>query len=80
MTSLTCGIYKNEMEDGSFTLTRDEQMSYIKIEARRGKSAIEIGSECLSGMQFYPIYGYEISTMDELLLATSTCSEGLWNV
>ena len=30
------------MADGAFTLTRDEQVTYIKIEARRGKSAIEI--------------------------------------
>ena len=30
------------MADSAFTLTRDEQVTYIKIEARRGKSAIEI--------------------------------------
>ena len=30
------------MADGAFTLTRDEQVTYIKIEARRGKSATEI--------------------------------------
>ena len=35
-------IYKTVMADGVFTLTRDEQVTYIKIEARRGKSAIEI--------------------------------------
>ena len=36
------GIYKIVMVDGAFTLTLDEQVTYIKIEARRGKSAIEI--------------------------------------
>ena len=30
------------MADGVFTLTCNEQVTYIKIEARRGKSAIEI--------------------------------------
>ena len=30
------------MADGEFTLKRDEQVTYIKIEARRGKSMIEI--------------------------------------
>ena len=35
-------IYKTVMADGAFTLTRDEQVTYIKIEARRGKSAIEV--------------------------------------
>ena len=30
------------MVDGAFTLMRDEQVTYIKIEARLGKSAIEI--------------------------------------
>ena len=30
------------MADGMFTLMRDEQVTYIKIEARRGKGAIEI--------------------------------------
>ena len=35
-------IYKTVMADSAFTLTRDEQVTYIKIEARRGKSAIEI--------------------------------------
>ena len=35
-------IYKTVMADGAFTLTRDEQVTYIKIEARRGKSATEI--------------------------------------
>ena len=30
------------MADGTFTLTPEEQVTYIKIEARRGKSAIEI--------------------------------------
>ena len=30
------------MADGAFTLTSDEQVTYIKIEARRGKSVIEI--------------------------------------
>ena len=34
-------IYKTVMADGAFTLTRDEQVTYIKIEARRGKNAIE---------------------------------------
>ena len=43
MTSHKYGvIYKTVMADGPFTLTRDEQVTYIKIEARRGKSAIEI--------------------------------------
>ena len=35
-------IYKTVMTDGVFTLTRDKQLTYIKIEARRGKSTIEI--------------------------------------
>ena len=35
-------IYKTVMADGAFTLTRDKQVTYIKIEARWGKSAIEI--------------------------------------
>ena len=35
-------IYKTVMVDGAFTLMRDEQITYIKIEGRRGKSAIEI--------------------------------------
>ena len=35
-------IYKTVMADGAFTLTHDKQVTYIKIEARRGKSAIEI--------------------------------------
>ena len=35
-------ICKTVMGDGAFTLTCDEQVTYIKIEARRGKSAIEI--------------------------------------
>ena len=30
------------MADGAFTLTHDKQVTYIKIEARRGKRAIEI--------------------------------------
>ena len=30
------------MVDGAFMLTRDKQVTYIKIEARRGKSTIEI--------------------------------------
>ena len=30
------------MADGAFTPTCDERVAYIKIEARRGKSAIEI--------------------------------------
>ena len=34
--------YKTAMADGTFTLTRSEQVTYIKIEARRGKSVIEI--------------------------------------
>ena len=35
-------IYKTVMADGAFTLTCDEQVTYIKIETRRGKSVIEI--------------------------------------
>ena len=35
-------IYKTVMADGAFTLTQDEQVTYIKDDARRGKSAIEI--------------------------------------
>ena len=35
-------IYKTVMADGAFTLTHDEQVTYIKIETRRGKSTIEI--------------------------------------
>ena len=35
-------IYKTVMVDGAFTLTCDEQVTHIKIEVRRGKSAIEI--------------------------------------
>ena len=35
-------IYKTVMADGAFTPTRNEQVTYIKIEARRGKSAKEI--------------------------------------
>lgn len=30
------------MAEGAFTLTREEQIAYIKVEARRGKSASEI--------------------------------------
>ena len=47
-------IYKTVMEDGVFTRTHDEQVTYIKIEARRDNSAIkiqktvkEVGSEFL---------------------------------
>ena len=35
-------IYKTVMADGAFTLMLDEQVTYINIEARRGKRAIEI--------------------------------------
>ena len=43
MTSLKYDvIYKTVIADGAFKLTRDEQGTYIKIEAKRGKSAIEI--------------------------------------
>ena len=35
-------IYKTVMEDIAFTLTCYEQVTCIKIEARRGKSVIEI--------------------------------------
>ena len=35
-------IYKTVIGDGAFTLTRDEQVTYIKIEVSWGKSAIEI--------------------------------------
>ena len=35
-------IYKTVMADGAFTLTHDKQITYIKIEARRGKSTTEI--------------------------------------
>ena len=35
-------IYKTVMADGAFKLTRDKQVTYIKIEARRHKSVIEI--------------------------------------
>ena len=35
-------IYKTVMADSAFTLTRDEQVTYIKIEPRQGKSMIEI--------------------------------------
>ena len=38
MTSFT----KPVMVDGAFMLTRYEHVTYIKIEARRGKSAIKI--------------------------------------
>ena len=34
-------IYKTVMAHGVFTLTRDEQVTYIKNEARRGKSMTE---------------------------------------
>ena len=34
-------IYKTVMADGMFTLTCDEQVTYIKNEARRGKSMTE---------------------------------------
>ena len=37
-----CIIYKTFMADGASTLMRDEQVTYIMIEASRGKSAIEI--------------------------------------
>ena len=35
-------IYKTVMADGVFRLTHDEQVTYIKIEARQGKNTIEI--------------------------------------
>ena len=35
-------IYKTVVADGAFTLTRDKQVTYIKIEARQRKSAMEI--------------------------------------
>ena len=35
-------IYKTVMADCAFTLTRDKQVTYIKIDARMGKSAVEI--------------------------------------
>ena len=35
-------IYKTVMVDSAFTLTRNKQVTYIKIDARLGKSAIEI--------------------------------------
>ena len=35
-------IYKTVMADGAFWLTLDEQVTYTKIGARRGKSEIEI--------------------------------------
>ena len=38
-------IYKTVMADGASTPTRDEQVTYIKTEARWGKSTIEVGSE-----------------------------------
>ena len=35
-------IYKTVMADGAFMLTRGEQVTYIKIEARQCKSWLEI--------------------------------------
>ena len=35
-------IYKTVMADSVFMLTRDKQVTYIEIEARQGKKAIEI--------------------------------------
>ena len=35
-------IYKTVMADGVFMPTRDKQITYIKVEARPGKSATEI--------------------------------------
>ena len=35
-------IYKSVIADGAFSLTRDKQVTYIKVDARLGKSAIEI--------------------------------------
>ena len=35
-------VYKTVMADGALMLTRDEQVTYTKIQAGQGKSAIEI--------------------------------------
>ena len=47
------------MADGAFTLTRDKQVTYIKIAARWGKSAIEIQKALEEvGLEFVLPYSY----------------------
>ena len=50
-------IYKTVMADGAFTLTRDKQVTYIRIEARQGKIAIEIQKALKEvGLEFVLLY------------------------
>ena len=71
------------MADGAFTLMRDEQVTYFEIEARRGKSAIEIQKALKEvGLEFVVPNSFltrwvKHSTTGEIQFATSTCAEGL---
>ena len=49
------------MADSAFTLTREEQIAYIKIETRRGKSASEI-QKALEEVGSTSIFGYSTIT------------------
>ena len=71
------------MVDGAFMLMRNKHVTYIKIEARRGKSPIEIqkaldevGSEFVLPYSSITLWVRQFNK-GEKRLATSTCVEGL---